>query len=711
MNLLRSLLGRNRVLVTVLFFVIVLSVAVPFSLAWSRTAITFLEFESPFVSRSDDNYQQLYGERQIRQEFEMPFDILNSISFEINTFNRVNNSSYEVTIKDCKDNDIATQTINSITVDDNNTIRVIFPRNIAVKRGEKYSLVIRPLDNTSEQSSIGFYYGESAEPGNETNIYYRIYGGNYSCWWTGFACFVLIYLFLVLGRFFYLVINKKSAKNDFILKCLLVFGLAFALSSVFSVATGFTDEYDNMRGGLVIADGGVLYRDYITQHTPFVYYLCSLFARLGARSVIQFRFSFYIFLASVWLFVFIRYGHSFGEKRILALLVAITCILFPLFQYDESRILSDNVQAFCFVILLFEFILYYRDPKHSLDWTRAVVVSLCIYLSVGSAFNSVYTLAGFAFCFFVVEIKYWLRTGITFKSTLKRYYKLISIVILPLFLFFIYFSSKHALNDVIEQAYLFNTSVYSDYLKEGYGSNIIAPFFHGIKNYLSVFKNSILAGLHWQLSFENITNLVFISLSLLTVFVYARQKKVLLCILLLTATCFSFSRDGFHTISAWEIIVFTGIVLFPYNIGSLKKWQLFIVCLMVLFMLVPYFNHITAFVLYKDEPISELEKKVIDSTRDGEEIFLSAYVNDSLYYQYKNRKIANKASYLLPWYMVWYEKTTLSDLESKKPSVVIYDPLVSVWGIDNFAPALSEYIEQNYTQNVRYDLLWEKPAE
>lgn len=62
----------------------------------------------------------------------------------------------------------------------------------------------------------------------------------------------------------------------------------------------FTDECDNIRGGILIAKGRVLYRDYYTQHTPFGYYLCAFFAWLGAKSIQQFRLLYYLFSAILW---------------------------------------------------------------------------------------------------------------------------------------------------------------------------------------------------------------------------------------------------------------------------------------------------------------------------------------------------------------------------------------------------------------------------
>lgn len=676
-----------------------------FGLNWSKTAITFLEYEASSNGVSE-SYRELRDNDKLEFSFVMPYGIFNSISFAVNDFGITNNGSYAVEVYDLEGQRVFAQNFNASIIPEDGMVRIRAPKNIAVKNGELYNVVVTPINNNGGDTKIGFYYDEGKL--DDDHVYYRVYGGEYRIWWTGLACFVSLYLYCVLIYALFVMKKHKKLREDRFFKALLFFGLIFALSSVFSVASGFTDEFDNMRGGLIIADGAILYKDYITQHTPFVYYLCSLFAALGAESVFQFRIMFYICVAFVWMLIFLRYGQIFRESRVIMLGITIICVLFPLFDYDEFRVLSDNVQVFCFVVLLFEFIMYYREKEHTLGWVRSCIVMLCIYLSVGSAFNSVYTLASFALGFLVVEIKYWRSTELAFSKIIARYYRFVISMTVPMVLVAFYFKINGALEDMIEQAYLFNTNVYSDYLKGGYGSNIIAPFLYGIQNYLFAIKDYIMSFLHWQITYENAVFSIFIFVSIYAVIKQLRNKEYLIPFLVMAAICFSFSRDGFHTISAWGLIVFSGIVFLPIKFKSFTEWQWFIIGPVVLFMFVPYFKHAKSFLLYETPTITETEKYVIDSTVEGEGIFLSAYVNDSLFYQYKGRKIINRAAYILPWYAVWYEQATVDDLKGSNPNVVIYDPDVNVWGIEQFAPKITEQIENNYKKSNDYPLVWTK---
>ena len=173
-------------------------------------------------------------------------------------------------------------------------------------------------------SKLAFYASSGDNPENTALTYngqntdntlcFKVYGGDKDHWWHGLITFVFLYVMAIIWRLYAVERSGNSIKNDTAIQAMLLGAVTFLLLFTFAFNGPFIDENDNLRGGLVIANGGVLYRDYITQHTPVVYYLCSIFALLGADSVAQFRISYYILEAAVWMFLYIRHKDHFGKR-------------------------------------------------------------------------------------------------------------------------------------------------------------------------------------------------------------------------------------------------------------------------------------------------------------------------------------------------------------------------------------------------------------
>ncbi len=681
---------------------LILVVAIALGLRWSKTAITFLEHTSSSESFSAQSFRVLSGNEQISQEINMPYNIFHSISLAINDFGRTNNSTYNLQIRDHKNNVVMEKDFSPSQLPENGLLE-IGAKNVSVDTEEKYRLVITPKD-VSSGTEVGFFYDS-----NSGELFYDIYGGEYRFWWTGFVIFCAVVLILTFARAFTLIRKGLPLLGDRLFKSMLVFLAAFALASVYSVGGYFTDEYDNMQGGMVIAQGGVLYKDYVTQHTPFTYYLCAFFNSLGAESITQFRLMFYALYSLVWAFVYFRYSKGTRSSRILILGGLITCAL-PCIFSSNLQLLYDNIQMLCFIVLMFEFLRYYKEEKPSLGWARSIIISSGIYLSIGSAFNSVYTLTAFGIGFLFLEVKYWIKARIfSFSQFVKRYNRLMVALLIPLIVILGYFLANSALNDAVEQAYLFNTKVYSDYYKDGYGTNLVAPFLIGIGNYLAVIGSAVQNIIKTRADFNTLFMVGTFIISAYAIFKQFRDKKYILGAVTLMVICFSFSRESFHTISAWAIMLFASVILFPTIQKKVAEWKWLIISPCILFLIVPYYNgYMKPFLLYKQPPVSEFEKYIIDHTEVGDYIGVDSYIHDSLYFQYKGRKIANKNAYILPWYLVWYEDSVIDDYKNNQPSAVVFNPATKVWGLTDFSPKLSDYVYQNYNVSSEQPYIWLK---
>ena len=111
-----------------------------------------------------------------------------------------------------------------------------------------------------------------------------------------------------------------------------------------------------------------------------------------------------------------------------------------------------------------------------------------------------------------------------------------------------------------------------------------------------------------------------------------------------------------------------------------------------------YAKSVGSNLLYEQQPISEIESRIIALTNDNEKIFLNAWNMDSIYISYKTRYPVNRACYILPWYMDWYEQDTIDDLNTNNPNIVVYNPDQEVWGYKYYSNAFSTELKKNYKQ-------------
>lgn len=75
---------------------------------------------------------------------------------------------------------------------------------------------------------------------------------------------------------------------------------------------------------------------------------------------------------------------------------------------------------------------------------------------------------------------------------------------------------------------------------------------------------------------------------------------------------------------------------------------------------------------------------------------MDLYSSSSLYYAYKGRYAVNRVTYMLPWYMDWYEKDAIEDLLSYNPEVVVYKEDEEAWGYTHYAPAFVAELKEYY---------------
>jgi len=673
-----------------------------FFLLRSRTMLTYLEFQH--LNEATDSYVAVTSQADVlEQDFISPYGIVHGFSVKIGTFDRHNNSKWNIQLIDPETgNVVAERTYLAGRLQNNASNRFDFKKNVTVTRGKVYRIRISTPD-ANLSTALAFYIGHGSDLSNMTvngeeadgALSFAVYGGDFDPWWAGYTIVIALMACLAVWRWQKICTKGEKPLDDRLFGAMMVGFMVLVLLFPFATGTTFTDEWDNLRGGMIIARGGVLYRDYVTQHTPFMYYLCAVFAFLGAGSLRQFRLCYYLMEAVLWAFLYYRHSPQFGKKVMVALPALECLVITVLFNENEGRmVLSDGMQGLCAVVLLLEFLRYYKTRK--IKWDNAIIISLSVWASIGSAFISVYALVFVVLIVFILEIKHLIEEKPKLPEIVKRYYALIICMFTPPVLAVIYFKLTHCLMRAFEQFYLFNREVYADYTS--FGDNLFEPFISSVMNYVAALSDRFISLITAAATKEDVLQFVVLILATAVLVRTAAQKRYVesLCILLVLIG--SASRGySIHGLAAWYVAVFaiamfgeSLLVLLPRK-GALPAVAVIVVILLGCFTK-PYGNGL----LYESKPIFELESRVVAMTEENEGIYLDAYVNESLYLLYKGRYPINRAVYMLPWYMAWYEQDCIEDLMTAQPNVVIYYPDETVWDYNYFTNSFAEALRENY---------------
>lgn len=695
--------------------VLLLAAVMVLGLRYSSARLTYLEYSS--VSDSTDSNIPFENNGDVfLQHFVMPYDILDSVSIRIGTYDRDNNSDYLFSLYDSNGLLLYSDTFNASHITDNEYYRIEFDKRLRLIKGNEYSFSITS-NNVTSLSNIALYISEESGPagaslyhnGELQNGYLncRIYGGDADSWWIG--SFLLLYTCILIAVIWLYWNGKKRRLHEAKWLQGLILGICvfFLLCTFSSTGRMFIDESDNFRGGMVIANGGVLYKDYITQHTPLLYYLCSFFAWMGAGSVEQFRLSYYVFESIIWALVYIRHRDYYGEKKMVILPIVKTVFLSSILIPYGYMVISDGVQGLLFAVLMLEMIRYF-DEK-TLSVSRCIVMSLCIWGSIGVAFVSVYALFFLFLIFVAAEVQY-LRSESSLSVAGKRYFKLFLAMIIPPVLIVAYFYFKDSLHDMYEQAYLFNREIYPQYMEGGYGDKIYFPFISAVRNFFLRFSDAVNKINTSQATVVDVMWIVALVLSIAAIIKLCFEKKKYKAgLALVLMMIFSATRDyGFHGLPAWYLSILIIVLYIDIVTEKIKRFYLPVVGIVLIVLSSTFIIEVCNNLVREQSSITELESKVIELTDSDSErnIYLDALMHDSLYLEYRGRYPVNNAVYMLPWYMDWYEKNDVEAIIESQPHIVVYDEDRSVFDLVHYNNTFDSVLSDEYTRLGEED--WER---
>ena len=151
-----------------------------------------------------------------------------------------------------------------------------------------------------------------------------------------------------------------------------------------------TDEFDVFAGGEAVWRGAWLYRDYLSQHMPFSYYISAVFWLFGAHSVLAQRIYFYAAFSAVWVYMVKRYS-DIVSKKCLMVFPAVFIMLINCYDMGTS-ILSEHMNAVGIIFLLLEFRLFLKNEQKNISLSSSVIISVSILLTFGTTFVSAFML-------------------------------------------------------------------------------------------------------------------------------------------------------------------------------------------------------------------------------------------------------------------------------------------------------------------------------
>lgn len=661
---------------------ILLACIVLYGMNRGAARLTYLEYTVKNEAFGEELIDVGSGDSLV-QAFYMPYDLLHGISVQIDAPNPGNGAAWSLSIVEKETGTVVCEHLfGSSTAADGNFLMFEFAGNIRMKKGSLYEMRI----SAEDADELRFY--ASPNPLLEENLYlnekpvdgslgFTIYGGDMDFWWAGLVLLLGLFGAVLLLRGNFLLERGRNLAEDRFFMSMLLAVVTFMLLFSFAEGETFIDENDNIRGGLLIADGGVLYRDYVTQHMPLTYYICSIFALLGAKSIGQFRLSYYLFEAIVWGLLYFRHAGYYGKKKMFLLPILENILIICILKSYGFQILSDRIQGICTVALMLEFFRYYKD--RNLGWIRSAIISACVWGCFGTIFLSVYPLIWVVLIVIGTEAVSWTENGFTVKKALLRYEKLLISLAVPPICAVLYFWGNHCLGTAFRQFYTFNREVYPIY-NAGFGGNILQPFFEAFRNLFSVVSSNIDVLFAGEGIATATIQLAVLGNAIAAIAILGLKRRYTEAFLLFMVMCCSAARGyAFHGFAAWHIAIMAAVMFGGEIAKSIPKAVYPVVGLFSILALTTYAVSLYDNFLWQQTGVTEIESEVVSMTEEGDGILIDGTVCDSIYLLYKNRNPVNRTVYMLPWYMDWYEQDTIDDLCGKKPKIAIYNEDILVW--------------------------------
>lgn len=480
------------------------------------------------------------------------------------------------------------------------------------------------------------------------------------------------------------------------------FAVVLVLMTPYLAAPPFIDEMDNLLGAQAIEHGGVVYKDFFSQHTPLMYYIMAIFAKLGISTVVGFRIAFYGLIIAFFAGLFYRYRSTVGTKTLLALPL--------LFVLDIARnpkmntVLADMVQAMALLVLYIEFMNYASKKPEKLSRPSIMAISLALFVAVGTAFMSVYAVAVIALGVVLVERERW-RQDVAARrvhsprlaaggAVIRRYAPLAATLAVIGALYGAYFAANHALHAMVYQSFTFNTVVYSKYL--GIASSPTGTLLQGFISY-----SGYVAATFSKLSTFSSFVPALLILANITFCCYLFRTSKALAITTALFTVFTGIRDytGFHgtayVMFSWFAVAFLAE---RFVMGSKNLRVIAIAASTSVLAFAPSWGAGLRSMNDLSQALDPKPDYYVQKYTQPNGYFYDTFVDLQTYFDNNVRPASRVASGLVPWFAEAYMPTVINDLEQNKPNVIFYDPDAEIWGhkFKDYSGPLQDLLNRDY---------------
>ncbi len=690
---------ENRKVITIIISVCLVLISVVG--LWKVSDMpAFLDYTSYGEDSDDSNPIALsqIGHR-ISVEFSAPYDLISGISFKTKLVETENGEPFLVSVTDTETNEVIySGEVSGERLKENKFRKVTPEQKLKVEKGKTYSFEIE---------------GTSIAEHTETMV--RVYGGDIDPWWQ------IVFILYAVASLMALLRFTWKGRQDKLFQALVVGLVTAALWMFFRNTKDFTDEYDNIQGGVLLLSGKSLYRDYVAQHTPALYYICTVFALLGAKSVAQFRICYNLLLGILWGAAYYRHSDNYGRKWFLALPLAEMMLIPSLVPNYGIMILSDGFQGICVVLLLLEFIGYLKEG--GLKWDRVIIASCCIWGSIGAAIASVYQLMFIGAALLGCELRSALIKKDRHGCFLTNMAHLFTAVLIPPFLAILYWNLTGSLKAAKKLILDFNFEVYGKYIAEktgnDYTGSVFQPVINGYRYFFTNTAHLVKTMVTGKGELETYLQFFVIVTMLLSLAILLYKRQILLSFVLFSTMCMGATRGyDFHALPTWYAAIMIAILAVSWktehdSYNQVPKVGVSVTCAVCIVGLVAYTFAAKDGHKKHMKAVSAEEHLTVALTQPGDPVLMDSYSCNTLYVLQQGRKLINTNVYFLPWYMEWYEKQTIQEMKDQQPKVVAYNPDVIVWSkYEHFAPEFESALKENYrllddnSNELGYDRVW-----
>lgn len=491
------------------------------------------------------------------------------------------------------------------------------------------------------------------------------------------------------------------------LESVLLAGVFFVLHLPYYSQPTFLDEFDNMIGGNVVAHGGAIYVDYLSQHTPIAYWLSAIGHSVGADYFGGQRLFGFLLFSILLAALYARNARQVGRLPLIIVGVLVSTMHFynPELSYT---VLSDNYQALMGLFLLFEVVGLGLRRDGALH--RWIVIGLASAFSFGVAFVSIYFVMGAVLTAIVLSV-IDARTRLEGIGAWVRFVAARAAVFIAPFLVLVCAVwATGALKSAYEQAYVLNRTAYSEYLG-GFGSSVVTPLYAG---FVEIWAH--LTGVSTTFAISPVAAirelLALAVLAAITV-VYARLRPVLaIGVLWMASLAATRGWNGFHAQPLWAFMI--GLLGLLVSLTLIALWTgtgrriiagigIVLLSAVVVTATLPYIftvveqrRTLTTPVLFPNPNRSEVIRTLVpDGGSYGE-----LGINNAYDFVGTGRLPAGGFSGVVPWFSDMMDDEMAAKLSADDPVLIFSDESNDVWGfnvIEN-APALAEVIDEGYTR-------------